>query len=75
MKKVIIALAAVLGLAFVAPATVRGAGGNRRHQARPRPRPSLRLAPSRPRHHYGWRHRDHRANKVVIIKKQRHSHM
>ena len=64
MKKLMIALAAVLGLAFVAP-TVQSAQAETVIIKRGHDRG----------HHYGWRHRDRHVKKVVIIKKQRHHHM
>jgi hypothetical protein len=65
MKKFIVALAAVLGLAFVMPIpaaqaeTVKKVIIKRGHDHG---------------HHYGWRNH-HRANKVVIVKKRGDHHM
>jgi hypothetical protein len=64
MKKVTIALAAVLGLAFVAP-TIQSAQAETVIIKRGHDRG----------HHYGWRHRDHGNKKVVIIKHRRHHEM
>ena len=60
MKKLVLALAAVLGVAFVVPmpaaqaTTVKKVIIKRDHDRG---------------HHYGWRNH-HRANKVVVVKKR-----
>jgi hypothetical protein len=65
MKKFVLALAAVLGVAFVVPMpaaqaeTVKKVIIKRGHDHG---------------HHYGWRHRDGGNKKVVIIKKRNHHH-
>jgi len=65
MKKLVLALVAVLGLAFVAP--MPGANATTVKKV------VIKCGHDRG-HHYGWRHR-HRANKkVVIVKKRGHHH-
>ena len=66
MKKLTIALAAVLGLAFVAP-TIQSA------QAETVKKVIIKRGHDRG-HHYGWRNH-HGGKKVVIIKKRRHHEM
>jgi len=67
MKKLTIALAAVLGLAFVAP-TIQSA------QAETVKKVIIKRGHDRG-HHYGWRNHDHGSKKVVIIKHRRHHEM
>jgi Ni/Co efflux regulator RcnB len=74
MKKLVIAFAAVIGLAAVVPMTAAQAEtkkviikrGGHDHGWRHHDRG----------HHYGWRNRDrhHGGKKVVIIKKRGHRH-
>jgi len=66
MKNVTMALAAVLGLAFVAP-TIQTA------QAETVKKVMIKRGHDRG-HHYGWRNH-HRGNKVVIVKKRGDHHM
>lgn len=66
MKKVTIALAAVLGLAFIAP-TIPSA------QAETVKKVIIKRGHDRG-HHFGWRHH-HDGKKVVIIKKHHHHEM
>jgi Ni/Co efflux regulator RcnB len=64
MKKLVLALAAVLGIAFVAPMPAA--------QAQTVKKVIIKRDHDRG-HHYGWRHR-HGGNKVVIVKKRGHHH-
>ena len=64
MKKLVLALVAVLGLAFVAPMPVANATTVKKVV--------IKRGHDRG-HHYGWRHR-HGPNKVVIVKKRGHHH-
>jgi hypothetical protein len=67
MKTLTLALATVLGIAFVAPITAA--------QAQETKKVIIKRGHDRG-HHFGWReHRHHGGNKVVIIKKRRHHEM
>ena len=67
MKKVTIALATVLALAFIAP-TIPSA------QAETVKKVIIKRGHDRG-HHYGWRNHHGPSQKVVIIKKRSHHHM